>query len=101
MAFIVGDLVDCETMVLVARAGRSGWARRMSTAARTGPSSMPARRAGYLFNTTIAGIEQADACLLVGTNPRWEAPIINARLRKRWRAGRLQGRPDRCAGRIL
>ena len=44
-------------------------------------------RGGYLFNTTIAGIEQADVCLLVGTNPRWEAPLINARLRKRWRAG--------------
>jgi NADH-quinone oxidoreductase subunit G len=44
-------------------------------------------RAGYLFNTTIAGIEQADACLLVGANPRWEAPIINLRLRKRWRQG--------------
>ena len=44
-------------------------------------------RAGYLFNTTIAGIEQADACLLVGTNPRWEAPLVNARLRKRWRQG--------------
>ena len=70
-----------------ARAGRSGWARRMSTAARTGRSSMPRRRAGYLFNSTIAGIDQADACLLVGTNPRWEAPIVNARLRKRWRAG--------------
>ena len=35
----------------------------------------PRRRAGYLFNTTIAGIEQADACLLIGTNPRWEAPL--------------------------
>ena len=40
-------------------------------------------RAGYLFNTTIAGIEEADACLLIGTNPRWEAPLVNARLRKR------------------
>src|SRR5207302_10988870 len=40
-------------------------------------------RAGYLFNTTIAGIERADVCLLVGTNPRWEAPLVNARLRKR------------------
>jgi NADH-quinone oxidoreductase subunit G len=48
------------------------------------------RRAGYLFNTTIGGIDQADACLLVGTNPRWEAPIVNARLRKRWRAGGLK-----------
>ncbi len=45
------------------------------------------RRAGYLFNSTIAGIDQADACLLVGTNPRLEAPVLNARLRKRWRAG--------------
>jgi NADH-quinone oxidoreductase subunit G len=37
------------------------------------------------FNTTIAGIEQADAVLLIGTNPRHEAPLINARIRKRWR----------------
>ncbi|MBI3451385.1 MAG: NADH-quinone oxidoreductase subunit G, partial [Rhodospirillales bacterium] len=44
-------------------------------------------RAGYIFNTTIAGIEQADACLLIGANPRWEAPIINARLRKRFLMG--------------
>ncbi len=43
----------------------------------------PSCRAGYLFNTTIAGIENADACLLIGTNPRWEAPLVNARLRKR------------------
>src|SRR6185312_4368742 len=47
----------------------------------------PSCRAGYLFNTTIAGIEQADACLLIGANPRWEAPIVNARLRKRWLQG--------------
>lgn len=40
-------------------------------------------RASYLFNTTIAGIEQADACLMIGSNPRIEASIINARLRKR------------------
>ena len=44
-------------------------------------------RASYLFNATIAGIEQADALLLVGANPRREAPVLNARIRKRWRAG--------------
>ena len=44
-------------------------------------------RAGYLFNSTIAGIDKADACLLIGVNPRIEAPIINARLRKRYLAG--------------
>src|SRR3546814_1679860 len=44
-------------------------------------------RAGYLFNTTIAGIESADAALIVGSNPRWEAAMINARLRKRFLQG--------------
>src|SRR3990167_3106961 len=41
-------------------------------------------RCSYLFNTTIAGIEQADFCLLIGTNPRWEAPLVNARIRKNY-----------------
>jgi NADH-quinone oxidoreductase subunit G len=44
-------------------------------------------RAGYLFNATIAGIEQADALLIVGSNPRREAAVLNARIRKRWRHG--------------
>ena len=42
-------------------------------------------RASYLFNSSIAGIEQADAILLVGTNPRLEAAVLNSRIRKRWR----------------
>jgi len=46
-------------------------------------------RAGYLFNATIAGIEKADALLIVGSNPRREAPVLNARIRKRWRAGKF------------
>jgi NADH-quinone oxidoreductase subunit G len=44
-------------------------------------------RASYLFNAGIAGIDQADALLLVGSNPRREAAVLNARLRKRWRMG--------------
>jgi NADH-quinone oxidoreductase subunit G len=44
-------------------------------------------RASYLFNATIAGIEKADALLIVGANPRREAAVLNARIRKRWRAG--------------
>ncbi len=44
-------------------------------------------RATYLFNATIAGIEKADALLIVGANPRHEAAVLNARIRKRWRAG--------------
>jgi NADH-quinone oxidoreductase subunit G len=45
--------------------------------------SMP--RSAYLFNPTIAGIEEADAILIVGSNPRKEAPVLNARIRKAWR----------------
>src|SRR6185312_15965940 len=44
-------------------------------------------RASYLFNTSIEGIERADAILLVGVNPRLEAAVLNARIRKRWRQG--------------
>jgi NADH-quinone oxidoreductase subunit G len=46
-------------------------------------------RATYLFNATIAGIERADALLIVGSNPRREAAVLNARIRKRWRAGKF------------
>jgi NADH-quinone oxidoreductase subunit G len=42
-------------------------------------------RATYLFNATVAGIDKADAVLLVGSNPRREAAVLNARIRKRWR----------------
>jgi NADH-quinone oxidoreductase subunit G len=49
-----------------------------------------AGRASYIFNPTIAGIEQADALLVVGSNPRKEAAILNARIRKRWRSGQLK-----------
>jgi NADH-quinone oxidoreductase subunit G len=47
-------------------------------------TTMP--RAAYLFNPTIAGIEQADAILIIGSNPRIEASLVNARIRKTWRA---------------
>ena len=44
-------------------------------------------RATYLFNAGIAGVDQADALLLVGSNPRREGAVLNARIRKRWRMG--------------
>ena len=62
--------------------------RATSTAARTAPLDPRLAAPSYLFNATIAGIEQADAILLVGTNPRLEAAVLNARIRKRWRPGR-------------
>jgi NADH-quinone oxidoreductase subunit G len=47
-------------------------------------------RASYIFNPTIAGIEAADGLLIVGSNPRREAPVLNARIRKRWRSGNFR-----------
>src|SRR5437667_4230 len=86
MAALAGDLADVEAMFalkeLMAALGSPNLDCRQD-GARLDPSC----RAGYIFNSTIAGIEQADACLLIGTNPRWEAPVLNARLRKRFLAG--------------
>ena len=82
VAAIAGDLCDAESMFalkeLVTGLGAASLDCRQD-----GARLDPRCRAGYLFNTTVAGIEEADACLLIGTNPRWEAPLVNARLRKR------------------
>ena len=58
---------------------------------RLSPGRHGARRGSaqsWLFNSTLAGIEAADVVLLVGTNPRIEAPVLNARFRKQWLAGK-------------
>ncbi len=47
-------------------------------------------RATTLFNSTIEGIDQADAILLFGANPRYDAPVLNARIRGRWAAGKVK-----------
>ena len=83
---IAGDLCDAEAMcALKDLADRLGSPH--IDCRQDGAKLQASPRAGYLFNTTIAGIEEADLCLLVGTDPRWEAPLVNQRLRKRWRAG--------------
>ena len=87
IAGIVGDTMDAEAMVafkdLFASLGSPHIDCRQDGSV-LGAGDAP--RASYLFNTTIAGIEDADACLIIGSNPRWEAPLVNTRLRKRWKA---------------
>ncbi|MCH8861792.1 MAG: NADH-quinone oxidoreductase subunit G [Proteobacteria bacterium] len=86
LAAIVGDLADMEAMLaLKDLLGALGSAR--IECRQDGAALDAGCRAGYIFNSTIAGIEEADYCLLVGTNPRHEATIINARLRKATLAG--------------
>lgn len=83
VAAIVGDLVPTEAVKalkdLMVAIGTPHLDCRQDGASLGGGS-----RESYLFNTTIAGLEQADAILLIGTNPRLEAPMINARIRKSW-----------------
>jgi NADH-quinone oxidoreductase subunit G len=84
---LAGDMADAESMLalkdLLAALGSTNLDCRQG-----GAAFDTARRDYYIFNSTIAGIEEADALLLIGTNPRHEAPILNARIRKRWRANR-------------
>ena len=80
---IAGDLCDAESMValkdLLGALGSANLDCRQD-----GALLDASRRDFYCFNSAIAGIEEADAILLIGTNPRREAPVINARIRKRW-----------------
>jgi NADH-quinone oxidoreductase subunit G len=83
---IAGDTVDAESMMalkdLMTAFGSANLDCRQDGAALD-----PSVRASYLFNTTIAGIEDADALLIIGANPRKEAPVLNARIRKRFLKG--------------
>jgi NADH-quinone oxidoreductase subunit G len=86
---IAGDLQDAESMKAALDLFQS-----------LGVTSLDCRQDGlvlgagpresWLFNSTLEGIEQADAILLVGTNPRLEAPVFNARLRKLWLSGKAR-----------
>ncbi|MBV9569974.1 MAG: NADH-quinone oxidoreductase subunit G [Alphaproteobacteria bacterium] len=82
MAAVVGDLAAAEEIKalkdLMRALGVVNLECRQDGAKIGGP------RPSYLFNTTIAGVEFADALLLIGCNPRWEAPVLNARIHKTW-----------------
>jgi NADH-quinone oxidoreductase subunit G len=89
MAAIAGDFADAESMFalkgLMTALGSPNIDCRQDGAALD-----PKARASWLFNSTIAGIEKADAILIIGSNPRWEAPVLNARIRKRYLKGGLK-----------
>ncbi|TFK32160.1 NADH-ubiquinone oxidoreductase [Crucibulum laeve] len=84
---VAGHLADTEALValkdLVNRLGSDNLALDQP-----GGTSAPIHgvdvRSNYLFNSTIPGVEEADAILLVGTNPRHEAAVLNSRIRKSW-----------------
>jgi NADH-quinone oxidoreductase subunit G len=85
---IAGDQCNAESMLackdMIAALGSGNIDCRQDGAALDA-----SRREFYLFNTTIEGIEEGDALLIIGANPRREAPVLNARIRKRWMTGEL------------
>ena len=82
-AVLLGDLVSAEEAYalkdLAMKLGISNIDCRQDGT----PLGEHGGRAGYIFNSRIAGIDEADAILLIGCNPRLEAPVLNARIRKR------------------
>lgn len=89
IAALAGPLCDSESMValkdLMTALGSANLECRTD-----GTQYDTSSRAGYIFNSGIGGIEKADAILLVGTNPRWEAALVNARILKTWRNKRVK-----------
>ena len=81
IAGIAGDLLDVESM-LAFKDLLTGLGSDRIECRQDGVDHDSGNRGTYLFNSTIAGIETADTILLVGSNPRWEAPLLNTRLRK-------------------
>ncbi|KAK8719088.1 hypothetical protein OTU49_014252 [Cherax quadricarinatus] len=85
VAAIAGGLVDAESLValkdLVNKlGGESTCTEEIFPDAGTGTDL----RSSYLLNTKIVGVEEADLIVFIGTNPRYEAPLFNARVRKAW-----------------
>jgi len=86
IAAIAGDQCDAESMValkdLMTALGSPNIDCRQDGAKLDGP------RGSYIFNAGVHGIDSADAILLIGSNPRTESPVLNARIRKRYLHGR-------------
>jgi len=85
VAGLVGDLAPTEAAYALKALieGQGG-----NVECRTDGAKLPAgNRSGYVGTAAIEDIDTADMILLIGTNPREEAPVLNARIRKAWAAG--------------
>ena len=87
IAALAGDLSTVEEMYALKNLMQGLGSSHMDCR-QDGAALDPANgRASYIFNPTIEGIEDADALLIIGSDPRHEAAVLNARIRKRWLAG--------------
>jgi NADH-quinone oxidoreductase subunit G len=79
---ITGDLVNMETLYIFKEFFNKTLGSYNVESRSDHTYLNPKKRENYLFNSTINGIEEADFILLIGSNPRYEATILNARIRK-------------------
>jgi len=86
VAVVAGDLVDCETM-FAAKTLAGALGSTLLEGRQTGLAYTTSNLAAVAFNATFSGIEEADAILIVGSQIRDEAPLLNARLRKAAKRG--------------
>ncbi|AKQ42207.1 NADH dehydrogenase subunit G [Aurantiacibacter atlanticus] len=86
IAAIAGDMVDCETM-FAAKTLLKASGSALVESRQTGMDYDVSSLAGANFNSTFAKIEEADAILIIGSHVRWEAPLVNVRLRKAAKSG--------------
>ncbi|MFO0993313.1 MAG: NADH-quinone oxidoreductase subunit NuoG [Hyphomicrobiales bacterium] len=82
---LMGDLNSVEEMYSLKTLATSLGIGNVDCRQDGSPLGEAGGRAGYIFNPGITGIEKADAILLIGTNPRMEASVLNSRIRKAWR----------------
>eukprot|EP00056_Hartaetosiga_gracilis_P000373 m.38044 g.38044 ORF g.38044 m.38044 type:complete len:718 (+) comp10179_c0_seq1:74-2227(+) len=83
-AVVAGSQADAETLTVLKDFMQSHYNGANFVSEQTFPKGFSDVRSNYLFNSSIAGIEDSDLVLLVGTNPRYEGTLVNARLRKSW-----------------
>ncbi|WP_435417500.1 NADH-quinone oxidoreductase subunit NuoG [Parerythrobacter aurantius] len=86
IAAVAGDMVDCETM-FAAKSLLKACGSLLVEGRQTGMDYDVSNLAAVNFNSTLAGIETADAILIVGSHVRWEAPLVNVRIRKAIKRG--------------
>jgi NADH dehydrogenase (ubiquinone) Fe-S protein 1 len=85
--FVAGHLMDTEALVAAKDLANALNSENLALDQPGGDKPLAHGvdvRNNYAFNTTIWGIEEADSLLIIGSNPRWEAAVLNARIRKQW-----------------
>jgi NADH-quinone oxidoreductase subunit G len=86
IGILLGDLVGTEEAFAIKQLAVNLGVKQVDCRPSGSALGVTRDRAGYLLNSRISGIDKADVVLLIGTNPRREAPVLNARIRRAWRS---------------